>query len=198
MSRRVSVPDSAGTVRRRQRTLSGRMSVLIGIVLGVLVAGAGLAYAAAHTPTWSVQRDVVVVPASSTDVSDAAALYDSLSRGQVGATVAEIYGEPRWHTDTPGVTVVAGVVPPSAVVQITASGPNRAAVSRALDEVIASGTRDVNATVAPYRAVVLTKEAPAPTTTGPGRGVLSAVAILAALLAGVLATGLARRATRRA
>lgn len=182
-----------GAARRR----SSRVPLLIGIILGVLVAGWGVALAAVQPPTWSTHREVVVVPRPDIEVNGAAALYESLSRGQVVATAAEIYGQVRWHPNTPGVTVTAGAVAPSSVIRITSSGTDRAAVVRALDEVVGAGTKGVNTTVSPYRAVVLSAVTPAPVATGPSRVLLVGVALLAGVLVGVLATGFSRLLARR-
>lgn len=165
------------------------LSAIVGIVVGLGVVGAGLAFAANHVTSWSAHREVVVVPAPGGSLVGAASLYDSLSRGQVVATAEVIYGQARWHSDTPGVTITSGAITPSAVVRVTATGDDRGEVVRAVVDVTTGATAEVNRTLAPYRAVILDTGTPTATQTGLGRATLAIVAALAGLLAGLVAAG---------
>lgn len=186
-------PDLTTRGGRRSRD---RSPLVTGVVVAVVAAVAGLFLAISHETTWSTHREVVVVPRADTGLDQAASLFDSLSRGQVVATAAEIYGQTRWHADAPGVTVTAGAVPPSAVIKITATGSDEAQVQATLEHVITAATDEVNSTLTPYRTVPLGDHASPPQVVGPSRAVLAAVAILGAVLAGVLAAGVVTRLRR--
>lgn len=193
----IEPPDRPYASRPARHQPARWLPLLVGLLVGLLVAGAGVVYANGHPATWSTHREVVIVPRSGAELSEAASLYDSLSRGQVVATAAQIYGQARWHPETPDVTVTAGDIPPSAVVQVTASGADRSSVSTTVDAVIASATPEVNRALTPYRAVTLADSAPSPEQVGLGRNALLVVALLAGLLAGVLGAGAVRRLTGR-
>ena len=194
-----SDPASESTRRRRLKTATVRPPYLLSLVVALIVAGTGLILTSQHSTTWSTHREVVIAPGMHTNLDQAAALYDSLSRGQVVATASEIFAQPRWHADAQGVTVTAGAIPPSAVVQVTATGTDARLVATTVDEVISSATAEVNATLAPYAVVTLGDGRAEPQPVGLSRAVLSAVAVLAGLLAGALtAGGVARlRGSRR-
>lgn len=190
--------EIAASPRRAGRSSSRwTRAVVVGVCAALMVAVAGLSYVLTRPVSWSAHRNVVVVPAT-TDLHQAASLYDSLSRGQVVATAAELYGESRWHPDTPEVTVTAGSLPPSAVVQITATGGDKAAVEATVQAVVANATAEVNTILRPYQAVVIQTDPPIAHQTGLGRTSLGAVVLMAALLGGVAAAGLAFRLPRRA
>lgn len=173
-----------------------RPPLLAGLLVALCVLIVGIGYVLSTPISWSAHRDVVIVPGS-TDVTEAASLYDSLSRGQVVATAAELYGESRWHPDTPTVTVVSGNIPPSAVIQVTASGHDRDQVEATLQTVITDATPQINELLSPYRAVVLETGQPVAHETGLTHSVMIVIVVLAALLAGAAAAGLTNRFTRR-
>lgn len=160
--------------------------MIIGVLFGLLVAAAGTGYALVHPPTWAAERSVVIVP-DSDDPTQQAALYDSLSHGQIAATAAEIYGQYRWHSNTPDVVVNAGVVPPSAVLEITATGTDKAVVERTLTEVLADATANVNEALVPYRAELLNTSQIFAHTTGLSTRAWIGISAFAGLFAGVLA-----------
>lgn len=181
--------------RGRRHWLRTPLAAGIGVALVVLIAGLG--YVATRAESWSAHRNIVVVPAT-TELAQAASLYDSLSRGQVVATAAELYGQSRWHRDHPEVTVVSGNLPPSAVIQVTVSGADPAVVQETLTAVVANATPEVNTLLRPYHAVVLETDPPVAHETGLGRGGLGMVVVLAALLAGATAAGATARLSARA
>lgn len=151
--------------------------------LGLLVALIGIIYGFATPQNWTAERTVVIVP-NSEKISETASLYESLSRGQIPATAAEIYGQKRWHPDTPAVKVVAGVIPPSAVLQVTATGTNRADVEATLSRVIDTATPQVNITLAPYRISILDDQQAVARTSGLSTGSWAAIGLAGGLLVG--------------
>lgn len=155
------------------------------------------ALAAFMIPTkYSSSANLVVVPATTATPEQAASLFDTLSRGQIVATAAQVYQEDRWVSSHPGVSVTAGGVTPSAVMVVTATGSDRAAVSTALTETIKSATPTVNRAIAPYQIVQLTA-APQATSTGVSRSTLVVLAAILGLLV-ALAVALVQRVARQA
>lgn len=130
--------------------------------------------------------DVVIVAAKTEKMNDQAALYEALSRGQVVATAASVFGQPQWTADHPGVQLTAGSVAPSALIQIQAIGSDEQEVRTALMGAVGQATVQVNQMLAPYSAQPLSKGEPRMSSVGltaPIRGLLVVIATLAAAYA---------------
>ena len=106
-----------------------RISVLAGAVAALLVVVAG-AWLALTTPTkWTAESVLVVLPGADLNASDSAAYYETLSRGQIVATFAEVADNLRFQQQAEqtlqlsdaqraGVTTTVSVVPDTSVILV--------------------------------------------------------------------------------
>jgi hypothetical protein len=69
-----------------------RQSVVVGVIVALALLGGGVAYALTQHRTWAAESMVVVLPATSLDDATSASYYETLSRGQIVATFAEVAG----------------------------------------------------------------------------------------------------------
>ncbi len=130
--------------------------------------------------------DVVIVAAKTEKMNDQAALYEALSRGQIVATAASVFGQPQWTADHPGVQLTAGSVAPSALIQVQAVGSDDEEVRTALMAAVRAATVEVNQMLAPYSARPLSEGEPRMSSVGltaPIRGLLVVIATFAAAYA---------------
>jgi capsular polysaccharide biosynthesis protein len=67
-----------------------RRSVVVGLVLALLVLAAGAAMAATQHKSFTAEAVLVVLPSSDLDESTSAAFYETMSRGQIIGTFAEV------------------------------------------------------------------------------------------------------------
>ena len=121
-----------------------RRSVIIGAIVAVLILAAGTAFALTQPKTWTAESVIVVLPAANLDDATSAAYYETLSRGQIVATFAEVAGN-LWFAQqaeerlglTPEqreqVTTEVSVVPNTAVVLVRASSPDPAVAEKVAD-----------------------------------------------------------------
>lgn len=174
-----STTDSSPTRRSRRPV----WALVLGLVAALAVGALGTAYVLAQAPVYEAQVDVLVSPSQTASNSDAAALFDSLSRGQVAATAAEIYRQERWHTGERG-TVEAGVVTPSAVIQVTAQASTAAQATKLVESVVANADPEIDKALAPYQVERLDDTNPTATVVGLSRGLMLVLVLVAAVVAG--------------
>jgi len=159
--------------------------VVVSLVGGVAVAN--------YPVTYSTQRALVVVPSKVVPMDEAASLFDSLSRGQVVATVAAILEQPRWRSETPDVVVTAGGATPSSVIEVSASGRDRAHLDATLDLVVARATTEADSLLAPYKVIPLSE---GPSTIEPV-GLTLPMRLALVALAAAFATGVMSQVAKR-
>lgn len=161
-----------------------RIALIAAALVGLAVAAVGLGFTLTQKPVYSASESVAIVPKPGIDVNLAASLFDSLSRGQVAATAAEVYSQDRWHPDTPDVEVNAGVVTPSSVLHVTARGENADQVEAALQKTLTRATPQVDKLLAPYQAISAETSVGAAVESGISKGLLAAISLGAAVVAG--------------
>ncbi len=184
----VSLRSTAGSLRSWLRDPTHSAGLLFALVIGL----SGLAWVALQAPTYTASTTVVVVPRSGASVADYASLFDSLSRGQVVATAADLLGEDRWHPETPEVAVSAGGVVPSSLIEIVARSEDPDAARSTAREVVVRATPRINEVLAPYVVLQVDPKVSGPTRVGLSRLVLSGVAVLAGVVCGFAAAALIR------
>jgi hypothetical protein len=173
------------TVPEQQTHPSGllrrRWSIVVGILTFVAVALLGSFVVSARPITYEAVVTLVVVPSKQVPVSQAAGLFDTLSRGQVVATAAELFQQERWHRDVPGVIVTAGSITPSAVIKVAASGPAQSQVVDVLSDIVRKATPEANRLLDPYQVVRLDTTTPQAEAIGLTRPMLYGMVVLASL-----------------
>lgn len=178
--------------------MSRRDSVIAGTVVAALVLLAGLAVVAVHRPTWTARASVLVLPEAPGDQVDAlAGLYDTLSRGQVAATYAELLrrpgrisavlqGLPLTAQRRAEVAVEVEVVPDTSVLEITAQGPDRAIVEQVAEAMAQDGTSYLQRLSSPYTATTVGSAVGSAKAAALGRGALAGLVVLLALVAALV------------
>jgi capsular polysaccharide biosynthesis protein len=185
-----------GAQRDRRRLIAG---VVAGIIVAAMVSTAGVGYLLGRSKNWSARAVVAVLPSKNIDVATAAGYYDTLSRGQIVTTVAEILRLPRFkdtaadklHLAGPArdqVSISVDVIPNTALAAVTATAPNRGTAEAMADGVVSSATGYIGGLSSPYD-VVPVSQAAGESTKGSGlhTGSFLLVLAVAALAAGVAA-----------
>jgi capsular polysaccharide biosynthesis protein len=175
----TSTTDSPATHPERRPVWAVALALVAALAVGAL----GTAYVLAQNPVYEAQVDVLVSPGKAANDSDAAALFDSLSRGQVAATAAEIFRQERWRDGQDG-TVEAGVVTPSAVVQVTAQADSAAKATSLVQAVVTAADPEIDKALAPYQVARLDQTAPTADVVGLSRGLMLVLVLVAAVVAG--------------
>lgn len=74
-----------------------RTSVVAGLVLALLTLLAGGAYALTRQPSYTAESVLVVLPRTGLDDATSAAFYETMSRGQIVGTFAEVANNPGFQ-----------------------------------------------------------------------------------------------------
>jgi hypothetical protein len=175
-----------------------RRSLVVGAVVAALLLAAGLVYALAQQKTWTAESVVVVLPASDLDDATSAAYYETLSRGQIVATFAEVAGNLRFVqqaeerlglTSEQGaqVTTEVTVVPTTAVILVRASAPDAAVAERVADMTTEISSDYLAGLSEPFRTYQVHEAGGTATSSGTPVLLLLAASVLVALVAGLAA-----------
>jgi capsular polysaccharide biosynthesis protein len=178
---------------RRPRFLR-RTEVLVGILVAVLVLLGGAGFWLLRPTQYQASTALVVLPNREND--EAAGFYDTLSRGQVVQTFAEILdlrGAEGASLRGQGVSVVVEVVPETSLISVTATAGAPATAEEAADAVLASSRPYFNQLSSPYSVSEVRDAAGTAQRVGLPLGPLAGVVAVVALLAGV-ASAMAIRA----
>lgn len=179
------------------RRLTGnlRTSVLVGIVVALLLAGAGAFYAFSQQRSWVAESMVVVLPSAELDEATSASYYETLSRGQIVATFAEVAGTQRFEqraedqlglspAERSVVSTEVTVVPDTAVILIRSTAGS-AQVAQQVSRITTSlSVSYLTGLTQPFRAVTVSSDSTAEPT-GLSPWVLAAAGLMAGLVAGL-------------
>lgn len=149
-------------VRRR------RLGILCGVLAALLVLGAGFVVVQSSAKHWSAETTVAVLPASSLGPATGASYWDTLSHGQITATVAEILGLGRYKVaaeraahlsaaEMSKVSITSTAITNTALVTVTATGGTSRIATEVADGVVSQATSDVDQLVSPYAMSVVSQ-----------------------------------------
>lgn len=177
-----------------RRGHSRRLPVLAGLLIAVLVGLAGSALWFIRPSQYEASTALVVLPSGQNDES--ASFYDTLSRGQVVETFAEILGlqggqQPELRAA--GVTVVVEVVPDTSLIEVRATAADAVTAERFADSVLVESRPYFSQLSSPYSVSVVRDATDTAQQVGLPLGPLVAVVAVVAVLTGV-AAALATRA----
>ncbi|GAA3580053.1 hypothetical protein GCM10022197_42180 [Microlunatus spumicola] len=150
--------------RFADRTL--RRSILAGAVAALVLLVAGLVLAATTTSEWTAESVSVVLPDATLSASDSAAYYETLSRGQIVATFAEVASNKRFEQQaeqnlgldaarSAGVTTEVTVAPSTSVVLIRATSDDRTVAEQVTQEMTTVSQAYLQGLAKPYRLDVV-------------------------------------------
>ena len=136
-------------------------SVVAGIVAALLVVMGGVFFDAALPRRWSATAALVVLPAPNLNQEAVAGFYETLSRGQIVATYAEILRSQRFEVAaerelrlTPAqrreASVSVRIVPETALITVTATAASPTVAERLADRIAAVADTSISALGQPY------------------------------------------------
>lgn len=181
---------------RRSPGRALRTSVAVGLVVALLLVAAGAVYAFTQPRAWVAESMVVVLPSAELDEATSASYYETLSRGQIVATFAEVAGSLRFSEQAEDrlglsaaqravVTTEVTVVPDTAVLLIRSTAAD-AEVARQVSAVTTDlSVRYLAGLSRPYRAVTVPSARGAAEPTGTSPLLLLAAALVAGLVTGL-------------
>jgi hypothetical protein len=168
--------------------VAGGGTFLIVVVIGVLLV-------MARPSRWTAADSVVVLPRQTASPETMAGYYDTLSRGQIVATFAEILRQQRFQevvTQQMGLSpaeanrfdVAVEVVPDTAMISTAVTGPDPSQVEELADGISRMAIDFFAGLRSPYTAIRVSPARGTAERTEAGRGSLLAVTAVAALAAG--------------
>jgi capsular polysaccharide biosynthesis protein len=173
-----------------------RQSVVAGVIVALALLAGGVAYALTQHRTWAAESMVVVLPAANLDDATSASYYETLSRGQIVATFAEVAGSLGFEQQaedrlglTTGqraqVTTDVSVVPDTAVILIRATADDPDVAQRMVAATTDLSVQYLAGLSKPYRVVTVPSAAGSASATGMSLPVLLAAGLAVALVAGL-------------
>lgn len=184
------------SARRDMGSLRRRLDLLGGLLVALLVVGAGFVFWQSNSIEYRASATLVVLPASpqATDPG----YYDLLNQGQIVQTFAQVLDleiADRAQNEL-GATISVTVVPDTFLIRVTAIAPEAETAETAADSVIAQASTYFSELSAPYAASLVSPATGTAERAGvPPRALFVAVALVA-VIAGI-ATQQATRALRR-
>lgn len=172
----------------------------VGVVAGVLIAAVifagGLFWVFTRSHDWSAKATAVVLPAPGIPSGTAASYYDTLSRGQIVETYAEILRLKKFQNASASglnltasqagkATVTVAVVPNTALLTITATATNGAVAEALADGVFIQASEYVRSLASPYVVNSVSTAKGSATETTSHTGGFLAVLVVVALVVGL-------------
>lgn len=179
---------------RRRRWHSGTAA---GLLVALAVLGVGVTATLQRPERWSATSALLVQPrASGASADTLASLYDTLSRGQIPATYAELLraqgvekaAEDRAAVsaaDRPGVSVTVSVVADTAILNVVSTAPSATTAIRVADAVAEEAQSLFSASVTPYTVTLASWADGSAQRSGLGAVKLLGVTGFAALMVGL-------------
>jgi capsular polysaccharide biosynthesis protein len=171
------------------------VSVLAGVAVAVGIAVIGAVVISGRTPEWTAHASLVVLPSNAVGETAEASYYETLSRGQIVATVADLIDrQPDVPVDGQGkqlspvaadaVNIAVEVVPSTAIVTIQVTAPDKAWAVGTADAVAQASSFVVSDLNVPYDATLVSDAAGTERQEGPSTLTLLGVVLVVALIAG--------------
>ncbi|MEP6462897.1 MAG: hypothetical protein ABJC62_05645 [Frankiaceae bacterium] len=169
------------------------------MALAIAVLAAGAALSLTRPVTWSATAPMLVAPrASSASADTLASLYDTLSRGQVAATYAELLGNAGVTTaaitksgistaERRGLSVKVTVIADTSVIDAIATARTATVATRVADAMAQEATDRVDVLAAPYVLSPTASASGSAARAGLGTTELLVLTGAIALFAGILA-----------
>jgi capsular polysaccharide biosynthesis protein len=170
------------------------VGVAAGLAVAMAVVAVGAVFAMSRAPEWTAETKLLVGPGERADPTNISAYYETLSRGQVTATAAEIIGEPRFLRsavrqmpveDVGAATARVTVVPGTSLVSVSVTARMPGTAEALADDIARESTPTVSRLLAPYAATSLGSATGSATRSGLSVSQLVAVIALVAVVAGV-------------
>ncbi len=173
-----------------------RISVLAGAVVALLVVVAGAGLALVSQPKWTAESVLVVLPSTDLDTADSAAYYETLSRGQIVATFAEVADNLRFQNQAEenlglsdaqraGVTTTVSVVPDTSVILVRTTAGTAAVAEQVADATTTLASAYLAGLSETYRTDLVHGAEGTATSSGTSPTTVMALAVAVGLIVGV-------------
>jgi capsular polysaccharide biosynthesis protein len=136
------------------RTIETRLSFAAAVVVGLVIFGVGLVLILGQPHDWTAKSTAVVLPKADVPEDSAPSYYDTLSQGQIVETYAEVLRLQRFKNESvqalklgvagESAQVTVSVVPNTALLSVTASGPDAQTAEKLADTVLERARTYVN------------------------------------------------------
>jgi capsular polysaccharide biosynthesis protein len=191
-----------------------RRSLQIALVVALVVLAAGMVFAFTQHGKYKAETSLIVLPANTLDTTTQANFLETLSRGQVTATMAEVAQSGRFETEAEtamglsaseaaATTVTVTVVPSTSVLLITSEASTKQVAEGLADRTAALAATYLKSMIKPYTATQVRSAAGTAYPAGTSSTIILAGVVLAAIAVAVAAQQAsyqvlqARRRTRR-
>ncbi len=172
------------------------ISVVAGAVVALLVMAAGAWLALTTTPKWTAESALVVLPGADLNAADSAAYYETLSRGQIVATFAEVADNLRFQQQAEqslqlseaqraGVTTTVSVVPDTSVILVRTTAGTAVVAEQMADATTTVASKYLAGLAKPYRTELVHSAEGSAFSSGTSPTTLLLLAVVVALVAGV-------------
>jgi hypothetical protein len=178
---------------------------VVGLVTGAIALAATSYLVGSSDPLYRAEAQVALVPAPGIPAEEVPSYWEALGGGQAGSIAATVLEQPQWAeqaaaaagVDPSTLTITAGVVDATSLIDVTAETTSPEAAETALAELIAAATPTVQKVSGPYALDLVQPAAGTAEPTG-----VSATQLLIVVFAGGLLVGsgialLVTRARRR-
>jgi hypothetical protein len=173
------------------------VSVIAGIVVFLLLAAAGIVVSSNSSTQWVARSSALVLPAKPVNPAHLPGYYETLSRGQIVTTLAELVRLGEFQTEVADqfglsdsqrefVALTVSVVPDTAMLSVVATSEDPDLAAAMVDGVVQAATRYIGDLTLPYALVPVTAGANNLSESGQSTAVVIGVFTLAALVAGLV------------
>jgi capsular polysaccharide biosynthesis protein len=172
---------------------------LIGLLVAVVVFLSGTLFVTGRAEEFSASGSVIVLPKSE-NASTLASLYETLGRGQIVASFADVIRSQALTNVPPGASVTVAISPDSAILVVTGKAPVAADAERVAAEKIKVGASAIAKLPTPFTVEVVDDPKDSARKSGLSGSTLMAAIAGAALVLGVAAgqaVGTIKRANAR-
>jgi len=173
-----------------------RISLLLGLLAAVLLMAASAVLAVTQHQTFQAESVVVVLPDAKLDPASTAAYYETMSRGQIVATFAEVADNLRFEQQAEdtlrltaeqkaSVSTTVSVVPNTSVILVQATAGEPRVAEQVADGTVALASQYLSNLSKPYRTEVVHGAEGSAFATGISPKLLLALGLVVSLIAGL-------------
>jgi capsular polysaccharide biosynthesis protein len=175
---------------------TARLSIVVGAVGALLILVAGIAFALVRPPAYTAEAMAVVLPGAGLDEATAAAQWETLSRGQIPATFAEVAADPRFQAAAADqlkltsdqreqIQVETSVVPNTSAILIRVTAPDPAVAEQMADATTALASQYLSGLLPSFRTETVQSAEGTAQSSGLSPQLLIAATVVLALVAGL-------------
>lgn len=172
------------------------VSIVAGIVVFLLLGSVGLVFSLNVATQWAARSSVLVLPSKPVNPDQVPAYYETLSRGQMVSTLAELVRLGEFQTEVAdqfgfsesqraSVELTVNVVADTAMLQVVATSEDPRLAATMVDGVVEASTGYIGDLVLPYALVPVSKGADNLTEFGLSAPLVFAVFFLVAMIFGL-------------